>query len=244
MHESESDRKLFERSKVFFDKRFSKYNFAIKKAYQKRYCFVLSCIEIKPGDMVADIGCAQGGMLLACKESHAKSYGVDFSYEALRIAKKSGLDNLICADAQKLPFHNNLFDKIIALQTIEVLQDKTSALDEMRRIAKTDATFYFEVRNGSFILRRLSKFIRRVFRGIVKEIKPDLLFNEDPSYDKWTEMLKEHGYRIVRSIKTPAYLCYENPVQFLKTIAIKMVYFLCPAKYCFTLSFLCKKRFY
>lgn len=243
MQESKSDRELFEESKAFFDRRFSERNFAMKKAYQQRYHFVLSCLDIKLDDMVVDIGCAQGGMLSICKESHIKACGLDFSYEALKVAKQLGLDNVVCGDAQKLPFQNNLFDKIVALQTIEVVQNKTSALDEIKRISKADAILYFEARNGSFILRQFSKIIRRVFRGKVKGNKPDLLFNEDPSFDRWVKMLNDCGYEIVRVVKTPVYLYYENPVQFLKTMAIKMVYYLFPARYCFTLSFLCKMRF-
>jgi ubiquinone/menaquinone biosynthesis C-methylase UbiE len=232
----------FESSKTFFDKRFSENMFALKQAYQKRYHFVLSCLHINPDDIVADIGCAQGGLLLICKQSHIEAYGIDFSHEALKVAKTLGLDNVVCADAQKLPFSGNCFDKILVLQTLEVLQDKTSALEEIKRIANDDATFYFEVRNGSFILRKPAKLISRIFNGIAKQSKPQLLFNEDPSYHQWTEILHLCGYRIIRPLKSPVYLYYENPVQFIKTIVIKLIHFLCPAKYCFTLSFLCNKR--
>lgn len=242
MQESKSSRELLEESKAFFDRRFAKHNFGTQPAYQKKYQFVLSCLDITPDDMVADIGCAQGGVLLICRRSGIQAYGVDFSHEALKVAKQSGLDNIICADAQRLPFRDNLFDKIIALQTIEVVPNTISALDEIHRIGKVDATVYLDVRNGSFILRPFSKFTRHVFRRLAKDAKPDLLFNEDPPYNKWTEMLHERGYKILRTIKTPVYLCYENPVQFIKTIALTLVYWLCPARYCFTVSFVCKKR--
>jgi len=232
----------FADSKTFFDKRFAENIFALRQAYQKRYHFALSCLTIKSDDTVADIGCAQGGLLLICKKSNIKAYGIDFSHEALKVANRLGLDNVVCADAHKIPFSSNLFDKVLVLEILEVLQDKTSALEEIRRIAKADATFYFEVRNGSFILRKPANLISRIFNGIAKQDKPQLLFNEDPSCRQWPEILRLCGYNIIRPVKSPVYIYYENPVQFIKTIVIVLINYLFPAKYCFTLSFLCNKR--
>jgi len=234
------DKEYYKDSKDFFDARFSQHIFATKNAYKKRYYFALSRLNIKPQDMIVEIGCAQGGALLVCKQKGIKACGIDFSIEALKIAKRLGLNNLICADAQRIPLRSNLFDKVIVLQILEILGDKKSALDEIKRIAKADTQFYFEVRNGSFVFRKLSNFIRSMFNRVAKSDTPNSLIRNDPLYDDWIALFGEHGYKIEKTFKSPVYLYYENPSKFLKTVIIKIVHYLCPARLCFTVSFLCR----
>ena len=239
MQDMVSKKEYFERSRDFFDARFSKHIFATKNAYKRRYHFALSNLNPKPQDMFLDVGCAQGGSLLACNQRGVKSYGLDFSLEALKIAKRLGSRNLICADAHKIPLHNKLFDKIIVLQTLEIVSDKKAALGEIRRVAKTGAKIYIEVRNGSFAFRRLTNYIRVIFTT-AKGNNYNLFRMNDPLYHEWIDLLNGQGLIIEKVYKSPACLHYEDPVQFLKTAMIQISNLLCPVRFCFTVSFLCK----
>jgi ubiquinone/menaquinone biosynthesis C-methylase UbiE len=233
-----SNKEYFKRSRDFFDERFSRHIFATRNAYRKRYYFVLSRLGVKPSDMTLDVGCAQGGSLLECQQRAIPSYGLDFSLEALKTAKRLGIRNLICADAHKIPLRDKLFDKIIVLATLETLSDKKAAIAEIIRVAKTGAQIYFEIRNGSFVFRKLANSVNGILNTL-KRNNHGLFHIDDPSYHEYIELLKSHGLAIEKVYKSPVYLYYENPVQFFKTIMIKMVNFLYPTKFCFSVSFLC-----
>jgi len=67
----------------------------------------------KPGSLL-DIGCGTGITLLELKDSF-EVFGVDNSKIALEFCKKRGLNNLKLSPAEKLPFKDESFDNILAL---------------------------------------------------------------------------------------------------------------------------------
>ena len=80
---------------------------------------------------VLDLGCGRGEVVLHCALRKTKVCGIDFSKDALDLAKH--LINsyphftmdayLIRADVKKIPLKNNLFDRIFLLDIIEHLHD-------------------------------------------------------------------------------------------------------------------------
>ena len=84
---------------------------------------------------ILDAGCGTG-LLLEELRAMGNADGVDISEEALHFCRKRGLMNVHKADLLKLPFVDDHFDLVTALDVLEHLDDDTGALRELRRVLK------------------------------------------------------------------------------------------------------------
>ncbi len=91
--------------------------------------------ELKPekSDRILEIGCNSGRFTRKLSECCKEVLGIDLNRAAI---KKSGLDNLICMNAESLDFSSGSFDKIVSLHTVEHIPDLKKALFEMCRVTK------------------------------------------------------------------------------------------------------------
>lgn len=165
-----------------------------------------SMCSIKKGDYVLDVGCGIGlGPALLAKKYGCRVVGVDVSPRMIEWAKKNaeieGVSPLVefrVADAQELPFADNIFDAVVCESVLSFVQNKEAAIREFARVAKkggrvcmNEATWakeptkevvsYF-VKFGSSILSEeewvslmrsagISKIKHEVFRvGVITEI--------------------------------------------------------------------------
>ena len=92
---------------------------------------------------VLDIGCAKGFMLYDFTQ-HIPGIsvsGIDISEYAIENAKEEVKNNLLVADARKLPFEDNSFDLVVSITTLHNLSkdDMKIALKEIMRVTKKDA---------------------------------------------------------------------------------------------------------
>ena len=102
-----------------------------------------------------NIGCAHGPDFLPFKENKFDLYGIDFSKEMIRLAKKysSKFDfnvNLAMADAVHLPFSNATFDWVIAIATYHHIEGRVrrqEAFKELKRVLKPDGEAFITVWN-------------------------------------------------------------------------------------------------
>ena len=87
---------------------------------------------------ILDIGCGTGATM-----DHLKRFGtvqgIDLFDLPLRFSKKRGHERVLCASATELPFAENSFDLITALDVIEHLDDDVGGLREIRRVLKPNA---------------------------------------------------------------------------------------------------------
>lgn len=87
-----------------------------------------------------DIGCAKGFMLYDFKRliPGIRVTGIDVSEYAIENSIEDVKDNLMVADAKDLPFEDNSFDAVIAINTIHNLEldECAESLREIERVSK------------------------------------------------------------------------------------------------------------
>jgi cyclopropane fatty-acyl-phospholipid synthase-like methyltransferase len=113
----------------------------------RRLVTALDSAEVEPGMRVLDVGCGRGESLVWLSRQGAMAWGLDYSSEALRIAKgliatgiceveSKGL--LLSANAEHLPFPTQSLDRVLMLDIVEHLHpwELSVALQEAHRVLK------------------------------------------------------------------------------------------------------------
>jgi 2-polyprenyl-3-methyl-5-hydroxy-6-metoxy-1,4-benzoquinol methylase len=95
------------------------------------------------GKRVLDVGCGRGEVVLHCARHGAKAYGVDYSADALQLARQGAAGNETYwqrADAGHLPFQDRTFDWVLMLDIVEHLHpaELAAALVDVRRVLKPE----------------------------------------------------------------------------------------------------------
>ena len=101
-----------------------------------------------------NLGCAHGPDFLPFKDSF-KLYGVDFSDEMLKLARRYALKydfnvKLSLGDVRQLPYPDNSFDWAISVATyhhIKGKQERLKALNELKRVLKPGGEVFITVWN-------------------------------------------------------------------------------------------------
>ncbi len=101
-----------------------------------------------------NLGCAHGPDFLPFKDSF-KLYGVDFSDEMLKLARRYALKydfnvELSLADVRQLPYPDNSFNWAISVATyhhIKGKQERLKALNELKRVLKPGGEVFITVWN-------------------------------------------------------------------------------------------------
>jgi SAM-dependent methyltransferase len=145
----------------------------IREYYDREYYRNCSIVEKTPGHYrrlasrfrpwsgkcLLDIGCGTGLWLRAATEFGAKPAGIDLSYMALDVCRRSlPAAELHCGPAERLPFDDRQFDFISCLGALEHFLEPRAALREMIRVAKPNASFLLLVPNAGFLIRRLGLY--------------------------------------------------------------------------------------
>jgi len=124
-------------------------------AFARRAEIIFKQLDLTGKEAVLDIGCGRGFYLktLITLWPQLKLYGVDLNQKYLNQAKKF-LKNpsvrLIKADATRLPFASEFFDRIIASEILEHLADDRKAIEEVYRILKPGGLVMVTVPNKNY----------------------------------------------------------------------------------------------
>jgi ubiquinone/menaquinone biosynthesis C-methylase UbiE len=134
---------------------------------------------------ILDIGCAKGYMMhdLSLLIPGAEIKGVDVSNYAKENAIESMQDNIVVANANNLPFTDDYFDLVIAINTLHNLPliDCKQAFREINRVTK----------NNSFVMNDAW----RDAKGKQSMLKWNLTALTYMSCDDWEELFKEVDYK-------------------------------------------------
>jgi len=105
---------------------------------------LLDAAEVEAGMSVLDVGCGPGYVSAAVAERSAIPLGMDFSREMVGIAKSMFPQiEFREGDAQKLPFADASFDRVLANFALLHLADPEHACAEACRVLKTGGRFGF-----------------------------------------------------------------------------------------------------
>jgi SAM-dependent methyltransferase len=91
-----------------------------------------------------DVGCGTGGTMdrLRCM---GEVWGLDMEPLALELCRERGHENLTLASATAMPYPDNHFDAIVALDVLEHIEDHVSAAREIARVLKPGGTLVVTV---------------------------------------------------------------------------------------------------
>ena len=123
---------------------------------QKRHVsFLESTVGSLSGLAVLDLGCGEGGFVVALREKGARVVGVDLSMDALEIARVQLLARpslgppgiLGQVEGHHLPFPDNTFDLVTSVDTLEHIPDLPGFFREVNRVLKKGGRFYANTPN-------------------------------------------------------------------------------------------------
>lgn len=106
--------------------------------YKARRMLVFHLIERYAGLKglkILDVGCGAGA-LLKDLGAYGDAYGVDMSDQALDFCRQRGITNIRKGDAVDLPYADDIFDVVLALDVLEHIKDDRAAAKEIMRVLK------------------------------------------------------------------------------------------------------------
>jgi ubiquinone/menaquinone biosynthesis C-methylase UbiE len=100
-------------------------------------------LDAQKGEKILDIACGAGELSLKIAERGCEVYGIDLSEEGIKSARRlskrvKARCEFMVGDAERLPFADGCFDKIICSSSLEHFNNDARALGEMRRVLKAD----------------------------------------------------------------------------------------------------------
>ncbi|MDH5686567.1 MAG: class I SAM-dependent methyltransferase [Candidatus Bathyarchaeota archaeon] len=139
--------------------------------------------------------------------------GVDIALNSLRIAKRKGNSELICADAHNLPFRESVFHNIICSRSIKFFPSLYRAFSEMHRVLRSE---------GRAIITtdycRDSPFYRLLVPRLYKKIKYERHYSLQDIYDNLGNMeMQWHKYFLALFP-----FLYEYAPRYLWTLLMKL----------------------
>jgi ubiquinone/menaquinone biosynthesis C-methylase UbiE len=137
------------------------YDARYKEEQEAKYHAALT--TAKPKGLVLDVGCGTG-LFFSHVSSKAKGVvGVDVSKTLLLLAmervKKLGNVSLAQADADHLPFTDDVFDEVFAFTLLQNMPNPLETLTELRRIAREGATVTVTGLKKAFPLQTLRELL-------------------------------------------------------------------------------------
>lgn len=110
----------------------------------------LEVVQISNSDTILDIGCGGGRTIamLAEKATGGKVFGIDHSADCVTWSAeynqplvKEGRVEVFHASVEKMPFQDNFFNLVVAVETIYFWPNILDCFKEVHRILKPDANF-------------------------------------------------------------------------------------------------------
>lgn len=149
---------------------------------------------------ILDIGCGTGTMLTYLSR-YGDAEGVDVDEDAIRYCQARGLTHVSQAGADHLPFPDDTFGLVTALDVIEHIDDDQAAFREALRVLRPGGDFLLAVPAYGFLWGRQDDISLHKRRYVAREIR---------------EGLTSAGFEVVR-------LTYINAILFPAIAAVRLL---------------------
>lgn len=130
---------MTEKEAEMLQKRMSLYyskNPLTRKLFRDRVKDAISLSEIQNNSVILDVGCNTGFLLESIRDTNSscQCWGVDIDPAVMNVQIQNC--RFKTADIRKLPFDDNYFDIVFALDILEHVQDIQDAIQEIKRVLK------------------------------------------------------------------------------------------------------------
>lgn len=120
-------------------------------------------VDLKPGELVLDIGCGVGAFLRLVAERRAKPVGLDASASLIALARTRLPEaDLRVGEMEALPYEDDTFDLVTGFNSFFFANDIVTALREAGRVAKAGAAVVIQVwgphkRNDLEVMKQIAR---------------------------------------------------------------------------------------
>jgi SAM-dependent methyltransferase len=161
---------------------------------------VRDLLDPQPDDRVLDLGCAAGAITHYLSTFGAEPVGIDLEALAIERARElfPGL-RFEVADATQLPFADASFDKAVAADFVEHIEDDTfvAMCTELRRVLVPGGLFAIYAPNPRHLIERMKE------RDFVLAQNPTHIGLRDA--DHMRRVLEQGGFDVLRSEWRPSF---------------------------------------
>lgn len=112
------------------------------KYVRPMYAYLMERLSREEAGCFLDIGCGTGTVLLNLVNGQRRLYGVDLSDKMVQISRHRLQGNAVIeeADAERLPFGDNLFDLVLCNASFHHYPHPQAVLEEIRRVLMPQGT--------------------------------------------------------------------------------------------------------
>jgi ubiquinone/menaquinone biosynthesis C-methylase UbiE len=168
---------------------------------------------LSPGEHVVNLGCGDGPQFAAYAKSGATMVGVDINPDRLvtaeQVARAYGVASFetVHANVERTPFKNEEFDKAVAIDIIQHVNDIDQFCRELRRILVPTGTALLTFP----VLRYRYENWARTLKRMLLRRSPNRVPNHEPgewdpeqpnthmSVENWIREVESHGFKMINS---------------------------------------------
>ena len=113
---------------------------------------ILKQLNIEKGEKILDVACGQSNILKIASEKGVETYGIDVSSVAVDKARLiSPRSEILCGDAQNLPWEDNFFDYVTCIGSLEHFPRPEKGVKEISRVLKNSGRALILLPNSYFV---------------------------------------------------------------------------------------------